>query len=66
MPIEQITKEGDFVIQNSNGVVSFRMHMTDDAAIISDDRRPGSQLIMTIEEAAELCGWLTRQLSAAI
>ena len=66
MPIEQIIKEGDFVIRNGSGVVSFRMHMTDDAATISDDRRPGSHLIMTIGEAAELRGWLARQLSAAI
>ena len=64
MAVETITTEGDFVIKNGEGHDLVRVHCGEDAMSFSILGTAHSTF--TLEEAAELRGWIDRRLTEAV
>lgn len=63
MPVETITREGDFVLKGGVGVM-LRVHADEDAFTIT--LQSPHSLTFAIDEAEELRDWLTRRLTETI
>lgn len=64
MPVETITREGDYIIRNARNSDLLRIHADEDTFTISMSAT--TSLTMGADEMEEIRDWITRRLTESL